>query len=347
MAIPKEIRKEHIVEAIQYIDAHGVPEERASTKFNLVYNGNLYPPKYVISIANLYANGMELPPSEFSGGKESNDFLYSLGFLITGEHRYPFTSYSWTVFSDQEAIKRIDKSSYGGETGIPVDIRNFFRVLGMKHGEKKELFFKLGSQKFKARIEMYGGNSLRTKLIWGTDFTNILRQRFSQHYLLFSHQSANDMISQPEIRFRRVNQSDDTYIVILELPPELESLKADIDAELIEETGSRTEGTVSYYYGKRYERDPINRQLAIEIHGLSCKVCGFNFEEVYGERGAGYIEIHHIKPLSTFSGEEVDVNPETDLIPLCSNCHKMIHRRHDNVLTVEQLKEMVNKGDLL
>ena len=51
-----------------------------------------------------------------------------------------------------------------------------------------------------------------------------------------------------------------------------------------------------------------------------------NFEQVYGELGKDYIEVHHLHPVS--QGER-QVNPIEDLIPLCSNCHSMIHRLED------------------
>ncbi len=72
-------------------------------------------------------------------------------------------------------------------------------------------------------------------------------------------------------------------------------------------------------------------------------VCDFNFELKYGERGKDYIEVHHINPISSHEGMEVEINPETDLVPVCSNCHRMIHRRHDDVLSVEQLKAFLRK----
>lgn len=118
-----------------------------------------------------------------------------------------------------------------------------------------------------------------------------------------------------------------------------DSINQDIEAEKYEE-GYGVEGTVKYYYGKRYERDSKNRRLAIEKHGLNCYVCDFNFEAVYGERGKDFIEIHHIKPLSTLL-EVMEVNPEIDLVPLCSNCHRMIHRRKEDVLSVEELKSIL------
>ncbi|MEW6374919.1 MAG: hypothetical protein AB1502_03910 [Thermodesulfobacteriota bacterium] len=80
--IPKNIKREHILKAIDEVKRVGVPEGRTSKKLVLEYNGRHYPPKYVISLANKHANGKELEPSEFGGGKESNDFLRILGFNI-------------------------------------------------------------------------------------------------------------------------------------------------------------------------------------------------------------------------------------------------------------------------
>lgn len=117
----------------------------------------------------------------------------------------------------------------------------------------------------------------------------------------------------------------------------------DIDSEQSEEEEYYKDGATSYYYGKRYERNPVNRAKAIEIHGLNCAGCGFNFEKIYGERGKDFIEIHHIKPLSTIQ-EEVVIDPEADLVPVCSNCHRMIHRRKDEVLTIDELRELIKNN---
>ncbi|WP_245687108.1 HNH endonuclease [Streptacidiphilus griseoplanus] len=57
---------------------------------------------------------------------------------------------------------------------------------------------------------------------------------------------------------------------------------------------------------------------------LACEVCNFNFEQAYGERGVGYIECHHIVPLHV-AGE--GATKLADLALICSNCHRMIHRR--------------------
>lgn len=67
------------------------------------------------------------------------------------------------------------------------------------------------------------------------------------------------------------------------------------------------------YYVTKYERNPKYREQAIKIHGLTCQICGFNFEAFYGRVGEGYIEVHHKKPLYTLK-EEIVPNPETDMI---------------------------------
>ena len=50
--------------------------------------------------------------------------------------------------------------------------------------------------------------------------------------------------------------------------------------------------------------------------------------------------MHHVVPLSTVD-EQVEVNPENDMIVVCSNCHRMIHRRRNVVLTLDELKSMI------
>ena len=101
-----------------------------------------------------------------------------------------------------------------------------------------------------------------------------------------------------------------------------------------------TEGGQKFRFTSYYERNPKLRQQAVLIHGYTCKGCGFNFENFYGEDGKGFIEIHHLKPISE-SGQ-TEVNPETDLIPLCSNCHSMIHRKKNRILSIDELRAIIN-----
>ena len=81
---------------------------------------------------------------------------------------------------------------------------------------------------------------------------------------------------------------------------------------------------------------------AIRIHGTICKACGFDFEKLYGRRGYKYIEVHHLVPLSKVKGGVI-VNPTYDMTVLCSNCHRMIHRLMRDILSMDQLVELIHE----
>ncbi len=87
-----------------------------------------------------------------------------------------------------------------------------------------------------------------------------------------------------------------------------------------------TEYGQRYAWQKRLERDSRAAKFAKTYHGYNCQACRMSFSEVYGNIGAGFIEAHHLVPLSDIRvGEERAYKP-TDFAVLCSNCHRMIHR---------------------
>ncbi|MCL2841366.1 MAG: HNH endonuclease [Defluviitaleaceae bacterium] len=97
---------------------------------------------------------------------------------------------------------------------------------------------------------------------------------------------------------------------------------------------------------KRRERNPRVIKKAKELFKerndglIFCEVCGFNFYDFYGERGNGFIEGHHKIPIHEAAG-----NLKTyvkDIALLCSNCHRMIHRKP--FITVDELSETILKG---
>lgn len=99
-----------------------------------------------------------------------------------------------------------------------------------------------------------------------------------------------------------------------------------------------TEGANKHVSQERRIRNPKLRKICIESWGYQCQCCGFDFSKAYeGEIGEKYIEVHHLRPISSFD-EEHEVDPVHDLVPLCSNCHSMIHRGRDGVLSLEQLR---------
>ena len=95
-----------------------------------------------------------------------------------------------------------------------------------------------------------------------------------------------------------------------------------------------------------YERKREARNECIAAHGYKyeCCVCGMDFEKMYGEIGRGFIHVHHIVPISTI-GKEYKIDPKKDLVPVCPNCHAMLHKGKDGeVLTVDELKEIIKKN---
>jgi 5-methylcytosine-specific restriction enzyme A len=99
------------------------------------------------------------------------------------------------------------------------------------------------------------------------------------------------------------------------------------------------EGAVTRVEVNKYERNPVNRAACIARYGPVCNACGFDFGRAYGSIGAGYIEVHHRVPVSQL-GTGYIVDPVVDLVPLCANCHAMVHR-HDPPMTVEELKALL------
>lgn len=107
-------------------------------------------------------------------------------------------------------------------------------------------------------------------------------------------------------------------------------------------TDGYPEGMLSRVMVNRYERDSRNRAAAIALHGSHCKACEMEFGSRYGEVAAGYIEIHHLTPVSQL-GPDYVLNPETDLVPLCPNCHAIIHRRNPP-FSVADLRKMLARS---
>lgn len=92
-----------------------------------------------------------------------------------------------------------------------------------------------------------------------------------------------------------------------------------------------------------YERNPIARKQCIDYYGVLCQVYDLDFESLYGIVGKNFIHVHHIKPLHEIQNDYT-VNPKKDLIPVCPNCHAMLHRKENGMfLSVAQLRERMLK----
>lgn len=88
----------------------------------------------------------------------------------------------------------------------------------------------------------------------------------------------------------------------------------------------------------RYERNPEARKRCLSHYGYSCGVCSFNFEQHFGEIGKCFIHVHHINQISEI-GKEYEIDPINDLIPVCPNCHAMIHSKRP-AFKINEIKEI-------
>lgn len=104
------------------------------------------------------------------------------------------------------------------------------------------------------------------------------------------------------------------------------------------------EGHATLIQVNKYERNAVARQKCLEYHGCRCVICNIDFGERYGDFAKGFIHVHHLTPLHII-GDAYIVDPQYDLVPVCPNCHAMIHKLDDGgKLTIEELKERLNSN---
>jgi hypothetical protein len=102
------------------------------------------------------------------------------------------------------------------------------------------------------------------------------------------------------------------------------------------------EGTISRSQVVGWERNREARRICIEYFGLVCQACGFSFERRYGELGKAFIEVHHTTQFASDHGRR-KVDPLVDLVPVCSNCHRMLHR-HTPPLGLRALRKICGRN---
>jgi 5-methylcytosine-specific restriction protein A len=100
-----------------------------------------------------------------------------------------------------------------------------------------------------------------------------------------------------------------------------------------------TEGALRQVTINAYERDPAARRACIKKYGYQCAVCDMSFKERYGSIGAKFIHVHHKKPLA-LRRTEYRIKPTEDLIPVCPNCHAMLHTQNPP-LGIEELRAII------
>ncbi|MBE4717202.1 HNH endonuclease [Pseudarthrobacter sp. AB1] len=110
--------------------------------------------------------------------------------------------------------------------------------------------------------------------------------------------------------------------------------------------GTYPETAVVRVSANRYEHDPVARRACIAHRGTNCAACGFSFELAYGKLGKDFIDVHHVVPASQL-GIGYLLDPLTDLVPLCANCHAMAHHGVTTPRTEAELRQLMATAGFL
>ena len=140
---------------------------------------------------------------------------------------------------------------------------------------------------------------------------------------------------------QRCHEVAQAIISSIERPEASESLfEAEIETELEEAPEGRLLTRIHLCRERNRKLVEAKRKKAMTANGrLACEVCEFDFSLAYGNRGLGFIECHHTKPVATLGTD--DKTHIDDLALVCANCHRMIHRRKP-WLSITELNALIS-----
>ena len=179
----------------------------------------------------------------------------------------------------------------------------------------------------------------RTSNVYGTDY--YLRRIYEENgqvglqnalISLSQHIDYYEEKSGASVKKRR--EIYDKYYELLDKKPEQTIFPDEVDEDI-----KYAEGKTKRILVNSYERNPVARQKCVEHYGTLCQVCNFDFEKIYGEIGKEFIHVHHKVDIATV-GNEYSVDPINDLIPVCPNCHSMLHKKKP-AYSIEEIKELM------
>ncbi|GAA3144659.1 HNH endonuclease [Streptomyces rectiviolaceus] len=307
------ISREDILKTMQEYDDLGAEsflelyEFKRARKYLILHEGKEYDSKAVAGVAHKHSQGRALTWQELSGGVgHAVDWLKREGFRI-GVSRSP----KWTR---DELVLACDVVARNGWQGLSASDPGV--------AELSDLLQLLSAYPPEQRAAEYRNRN-------GAAYKTLNIASFHPDYKgqptnggQLDREVLQDFLDRPAEMARAAEllreglRSGGLQPVPL---PEDEELDDDVSAP---------EGRVLYRRHRTRERNKAlrTRKIASVLKQggtLSCEACGFDFAKVYGERGKGYIECHHVVPLHV-AGE--GTTRLADLALICSNCHRMIHR---------------------
>ncbi|WP_299821600.1 HNH endonuclease [uncultured Pontibacter sp.] len=229
----------------------------------------------------------------------------------------------WTeILQNSELTKEIDLKILQTLYGFP-NHKAFASEIGKILGYKKSPQSPLNSE--------VGFFAKRIAKVYDIGFTARNQQQFKYWDLFFLGEPSGTKfywILKPNLR----EALESTALTGDELlPEELPTNTAEIFFE-----GLKRTITVN-----AYERNTKAKEQCKSHWGHKCAVCTFDFRRTYGEIGKEFIHVHHLTPIAQV-GERYEIDPIEDLIPVCPNCHSMLHRK-DPPYTIKELRSIIEE----
>ncbi|MDJ0106532.1 HNH endonuclease [Rhodococcus erythropolis] len=321
----------YVLRAIDECDNLGREEFLATYGFAkaheyfLLHGARAYDSKAIVGFAYSLMTGEKYNAKDFSGGRVLADRLRLLGFEVTGDM-------DWKL---EEQVLACDLLYQNNWLTIPerdpriVQLSNFLRSQWV----------------YSASIPEYRStNSVHRKI-------EDLRTAHPDHAGTatrggrLSAQVASAFAADPSTMQRlalSLNETGQLDLPLDYVESEVDEQPPLTDTASVAELVTAVEGRAIRRMVQVYERDPKLRKqkiaLSWKIRGsIACEVCDFDFEKTYPQHGEGYVEVHHVAPLHSIG---ITTNGVDDLVLLCSNCHRMIHRSA-KWLTPEELRAIV------
>lgn len=119
-----------------------------------------------------------------------------------------------------------------------------------------------------------------------------------------------------QVRSRRKLSTESAKLLGSVLAAKLKQMEDEIRAQ---------EGKTKLVTLSKRERDPKLRGLVLTQRGTLCEICGFNFEETYGEFAKNCVQVHHIEALAG-AGRNGVTTSLADVLVICPNCHSALHK---------------------
>ncbi|WP_370347723.1 HNH endonuclease [Catenulispora sp. MAP5-51] len=292
-----------------------------STGYLLLHEGRTYDSKAIAGVAHQVSNGYPLTPEDFSGGERTVvRLLKSLGFSTQ-----PVRDPAWTrdeIILACALVVENDWRRLEGHDRKCVELSQILRRADLHPAESRSPDFRSPDSVARKTVDIFTRRGAYTgKPTHGNRLDGEVLQAFERRTdaMLATARAIREAIADPDERG-------------------LGGL-ADVD---LDQDVAADEGQILVRRHLTRERDPRLRGNKVEsvrreTGRVACQACGFDFARIYGDRDADFIECHHVVPLHVGGPRRTRLS---DLVLLCANCHRMIHRRSP-WLTFEQLCELV------